>query len=466
MPDSPGIDARCSRSVELTSRRDPAAVRCKIGACNWRSRNSTRCVGDLPANARRILDAAAQGRARRRDAGRHARTVAVRLSARRPGAAPGVPRCLRERTRGAGGAGDRGRAAGRLSGAARRPAPQRDGGHPRWPRRAGLSQAVPAQLHGVRRRALFHARQRAVRVRRRRRALRARHLRRHLVSRARRARAGGRRAGAAGRQRLAVPHAAAGAAPRAGRSRAPARPACPSSTSIASAARTSSCSTARRSCSTRTARWRSSFPAWHETVAIVDFDGARPRHVRGALDPRLEPHVYDALVMGVRDYVRKNRFPGVLLGLSGGVDSALTLAVAVDALGRDHVRAVMLPSPYNAPISLDDAREMAGILGVRYDEIPIEPVFSAFLDDAGAGIPRPAARRHRGEHPGAHSRHAADGAVQQVRLDRADHRQQVGNGGRLRDAVRRHGRRLRGAEGHSQDAGLPAVPTTATAWDG
>ncbi len=121
-------------------------------------------------------------------------------------------------------------------------------------------------------------------------------------------------------------------------------------------------------------------PAWHETIAIVDFDGTHPKHVRGALDPRLEPHVYDALVMGVRDYVRKNRFPGVLIGLSGGVDSALTLAVAVDALGRDNVRALMLPSPYNAPISLEDAREMAGILGVRYDEIPIEPVFTAFLD--------------------------------------------------------------------------------------
>jgi NAD+ synthase (glutamine-hydrolysing) len=121
-------------------------------------------------------------------------------------------------------------------------------------------------------------------------------------------------------------------------------------------------------------------PAWHETLAIVDFDGARPKHVRGALDARLEPHVYDALVMGVRDYVQKNRFPGVLLGLSGGIDSALTLAVAVDALGRDKVRALMLPSPYNASISLDDAREMAGILGVRYDEIPIEPVFKVFLD--------------------------------------------------------------------------------------
>jgi len=121
-------------------------------------------------------------------------------------------------------------------------------------------------------------------------------------------------------------------------------------------------------------------PAWHETVALVTLEGATPKPVRGGLDPRLEYHVYEALVMGVRDYVAKNRFPGVLLGLSGGVDSALTLAVAVDALGRDRVRAVMMPSPYNAPISLQDAREMAGILGVRYDEIPIEPMFGGFLE--------------------------------------------------------------------------------------
>ncbi|MEO5765663.1 MAG: NAD+ synthase [Casimicrobiaceae bacterium] len=121
------------------------------------------------------------------------------------------------------------------------------------------------------------------------------------------------------------------------------------------------------------------FPAWHETLAFAEFDGVVPRVVRGDLDPRLEAHVYDALVMGVRDYVDKNRFPGVLLGLSGGIDSALTLAIAVDALGRKRVRALMLPSQYNASISLEDAREMAGIVGVRYDEISIEPVFAAFL---------------------------------------------------------------------------------------
>jgi NAD+ synthase/NAD+ synthase (glutamine-hydrolysing) len=122
------------------------------------------------------------------------------------------------------------------------------------------------------------------------------------------------------------------------------------------------------------------FPAWHETLGLARYENGAFVEVRGALDPRQEPHVYQALVTGVRDYVGKNRFPGVLLGLSGGIDSALTLAIAVDALGRDRVRAVMLPSRYNAQISLDDAREMAGILGVRYDEMPIEGPFKAFLD--------------------------------------------------------------------------------------
>jgi NAD+ synthetase len=131
-------------------------------------------------------------------------------------------------------------------------------------------------------------------------------------------------------------------------------------------------------------------PAFHETLALVDFDGAEPKPVRGDLDASLEADVYAALTLGVRDYVGKNRFPGVLLGLSGGVDSALTLAIAVDALGRDRVRAVMLPSRYNAAISLDDAREMAAMVGVRYDEMAIEPVFKAFLatlTDEFKGLP-------------------------------------------------------------------------------
>lgn len=94
--------------------------------------------------------------------------------------------------------------------------------------------------------------------------------------------------------------------------------------------------------------------------------------------PPLEEQVWRALVLGVRDYLGKNGFPGAIIGLSGGVDSALVLAVAVEALGADKVRAVMMPSPYTADISWIDARDMAARLGVRYDEIGITPMFEAF----------------------------------------------------------------------------------------
>ena len=89
--------------------------------------------------------------------------------------------------------------------------------------------------------------------------------------------------------------------------------------------------------------------------------------------------VWQALVLGVRDYIGKNRFPSVLLGLSGGIDSALVMAIAVDALGADRVRAVMMPSPYTVGISLTDAREMAQRMQVRYDELSIVPMFNEFL---------------------------------------------------------------------------------------
>ena len=88
--------------------------------------------------------------------------------------------------------------------------------------------------------------------------------------------------------------------------------------------------------------------------------------------------LWDALVLGVHDYINKNGFPSVLLGLSGGIDSALVLAIAVDALGKDRVRTVMMPSPYTADISWIDARDMASRLGVRYDELSIVPEFEAF----------------------------------------------------------------------------------------
>jgi len=115
-------------------------------------------------------------------------------------------------------------------------------------------------------------------------------------------------------------------------------------------------------------------------MQIVDFELAVP--VSGVCEPELavEAQVYQALVLGVKDYIGKNSFPGVLLGLSGGVDSALTLAIAVDALGSDKVRALMMPSPYTADISWIDSREMVSKLGVRYDEIPINACFAAFTD--------------------------------------------------------------------------------------
>jgi NAD+ synthase len=93
--------------------------------------------------------------------------------------------------------------------------------------------------------------------------------------------------------------------------------------------------------------------------------------------PRLE-QIYGAMVLGLRDYVNKNRFPGVVLGLSGGIDSAISAAVAVDALGADRVRAVMMPSPYTSIESLEDAAECAQLLGIRYENIGIGPAMEAF----------------------------------------------------------------------------------------
>lgn len=100
--------------------------------------------------------------------------------------------------------------------------------------------------------------------------------------------------------------------------------------------------------------------------------------------------IYKGLVMGLRDYIQKNHFPGVVIGLSGGIDSALTLALAVDAIGADKVHAVMMPSRYTSEISLDDAKGMAEGLNVQYSLISIEPVFEQFLhtlSDQFAGLP-------------------------------------------------------------------------------
>jgi len=124
-------------------------------------------------------------------------------------------------------------------------------------------------------------------------------------------------------------------------------------------------------------------PPWREANGIVELEraGGRLVPVPGAVAPELseEESVYEALVLGVRDYVRKHRFPGVVMGLSGGIDSALTLAIAVDALGAERVHAVMMPSRFTAPMSREDAAAQATALGVHLSEISIEGMFEATL---------------------------------------------------------------------------------------
>lgn len=136
-------------------------------------------------------------------------------------------------------------------------------------------------------------------------------------------------------------------------------------------------------------------PAFEEGLFLAELqvDAERVQPQPGACAPLAgeEASVYGALVLGVRDYVRKNGFKGVVLGLSGGVDSALTLAIAVDALGAGQVEAVMMPYRYTAQISLEDAEAEARTLGVAYSVLPIAPMVEAFMDTlapAFAGLGR------------------------------------------------------------------------------
>jgi len=124
-------------------------------------------------------------------------------------------------------------------------------------------------------------------------------------------------------------------------------------------------------------------PAFQECLAVADFeiDGGRVTPHPKTLPPAvsIEQEIYQALVLGVRDYVDKNGFPGVAIGLSGGVDSALTLCIAADALGADRIEALMMPSRYTSTMSLEDAAAQARALGVAYHVISIEPMFEAFM---------------------------------------------------------------------------------------
>jgi NAD+ synthase (glutamine-hydrolysing) len=125
-------------------------------------------------------------------------------------------------------------------------------------------------------------------------------------------------------------------------------------------------------------------PVFSEDLSLIEItrsdEGLQP--VPSVLEsdlPRIE-NIYRALVLGVRDYALKNGFKGAVIGLSGGIDSALTLAIASDALGAENVEAVLMPSRYTQSMSIEDAREQAEVLGVHHQTITIEPMFTAFID--------------------------------------------------------------------------------------
>lgn len=116
-------------------------------------------------------------------------------------------------------------------------------------------------------------------------------------------------------------------------------------------------------------------PAFEEAVTTYPAEQSIADPLSGA------EQLYKAVTLGLKDYVAKNGFPGVVLGLSGGIDSALVAAIAVDALGADKVRCVMMPSPFTSDESLEDAKACADVLGVRYEMISIEPMMTAFAGE-------------------------------------------------------------------------------------
>ncbi len=126
-------------------------------------------------------------------------------------------------------------------------------------------------------------------------------------------------------------------------------------------------------------RLASMAPEFVEHLLLVDFVDGVPQPGVCTPTASTEAQAYQALQLGLRDYLNKNGFPGAIVGLSGGIDSALTLALAHDALGPERVRAVMMPSQFTSEMSLADAREMAQRLDIRYDVISISPAFDAFV---------------------------------------------------------------------------------------
>ena len=130
----------------------------------------------------------------------------------------------------------------------------------------------------------------------------------------------------------------------------------------------------------KTGKVTQQLPSFVETLSYVELANHQPIKATIPTTHSLEAAVYHALKLGLADYVNKNGFPSVVLGLSGGIDSALTLAIAVDALGADRVKVVLMSSEFTANISVDDAIEMANLVGVKYSQIPIKDLFDLFRE--------------------------------------------------------------------------------------
>ena len=199
-----------------------------------------------------------------------------------------------------------------------------------------------------------------------------------------------------------------------------------------------------------------------ESAPAAEFPLARQVRNRAPLEAHdVQPladvaEIYQALVLGTRDYVRKNGFQKVVLGLSGGIDSALTACVAVDALGSENVVGVLMPSEFSSRGSVDDAEQLGKNLGIELLTIPIAEVFDAYKRSLQAGIQRNRAQRCRRKSAGAGSWQLPDGAFQQVRLAGPQHRQQERDQHGLLHALRRYGGRLRDSEGCHEDDRLQA----------
>ncbi len=188
---------------------------------------------------------------------------------------------------------------------------------------------------------------------------------------------------------------------------------------------------------------------------LIYFDSQK---LTGDMHPQIEGEeasAYEALVLGTRDYVHKCGFQRAIIGLSGGIDSALTASIAADALGPENVIGVGMPGPYSSPGSIDDARELAGNLKIRFELLSINEIYEAVRQALAPVFAGMRAGRHRGKYSVPRSRIAAHVHVEQVRRAGAFDRQQERIGRRLLHSLRRYGGRTGGHLRCAEDAGLP-----------